>query len=81
MRVVGVLWGLSKSISPRSTFTSLSYNLTTLGVGGVLAIYGSRRAYSLLWGIVLLVIGLVVGGWGGLLVLVGAIIALVASHV
>jgi len=31
MRVVGVLWGLSKGISPRSGFTSLSYNLTTLG--------------------------------------------------
>ena len=50
-------------------------------VGGVLAIFGSRRAYSLIWGVVLLIIGLVVGGWGGLLVLVGAIIALVASHV
>ncbi|MGA2310609.1 MAG: hypothetical protein ABSG57_13830 [Candidatus Bathyarchaeia archaeon] len=31
MRVVGVLWGLSKGISPSSAFTSLSYNLTTLG--------------------------------------------------
>ena len=50
-------------------------------IGGVLSIVGSRRPYSLLWGIVLLVIGLVVGGWGGLLVLVGAIIAIVASHV
>ena len=50
-------------------------------VGGVVAIFGSRRAYSLIWGIVLLIVGLVVGGWGGLLVLAGAIIALVASHV
>jgi len=50
-------------------------------VGGILAIFGSRRAYSLIWGIVLLIVGLVVGGWGGLLVLAGAIIALVASHV
>ena len=50
-------------------------------VGGILAIVGSRRAYSLIWGIALLIIGLIVGGWGGLLVLVGAIIALVASHV
>jgi hypothetical protein len=50
-------------------------------VGGTLAILGSRRPSSLLWGIVLLIIGLVVGGWGGLLVLIGAMIALVASHV
>ena len=50
-------------------------------VGGIIAIIGSRKAYSLIWGIVLLIIGLVVGGWGGLLVLVGAIITLVASHV
>ena len=50
-------------------------------IGGILSIVGSRRPYSLIWGIVLLVIGLVVGGWGGLLVLVGSIIALVASHV
>ena len=50
-------------------------------IGGILSIIGSRRPYSLVWGIVLLVIGLVVGGWGGLLVLVGAIIAIVASHV
>jgi len=50
-------------------------------VGGILAIVGSRRAYSLFWGIVLLIIGLVVGGWGGLLVVIGAIIALVAARV
>jgi len=50
-------------------------------VGGTLAILGSRRVSSLVWGIALLVIGLVVGGWGGLLVIVGSIFALVASHV
>jgi hypothetical protein len=50
-------------------------------IGGILSIVGSRRPYSLVWGIVLLIMGLLVGGWGGLLVLAGAVIALVASHV
>ena len=50
-------------------------------VAGVIAIIGSRRAYSLIWAVVLLIVGLFVGGWGGLLVLIGAIIAIVARYV
>jgi len=50
-------------------------------VGGVIAIIGSRRAYNLVWAIVLLIVGLIVGGWGGLLVIVGAIMALVTRYV
>lgn len=38
-------------------------------------------SYSLVWGTVLLTIDLIVGGWGGLLVVTGAVIALVARYV
>ncbi len=77
---LGLFRGIPKAYAFESSVVAGMGVLVGL-VGGIVAIFGSRRAYSLIWGIVLLIIGLVVGGWGGLLVLVGAIIALVASHV
>ncbi|HXZ23860.1 MAG TPA: hypothetical protein VEH08_03905 [Methanomassiliicoccales archaeon] len=53
-------------------------SLVTL-VLGVVAIVLAKNAAVLVWSIVLIVIGLLGGGIGGLLVLVGGIIGLVAS--
>ncbi len=50
-------------------------------VGGIVALVGSRSAASLIWGIVFLVIGLLLGGIGGTLVLVGGVLGLVAKYV
>jgi len=50
-------------------------------IGGIIAIVGSRHPGGLVWSIVLIILGLIVGGWGGILVLAGAIIALVARHI
>ena len=50
-------------------------------IGGIIAIVGSRHPGGLVWSIVLIILGIIVGGWGGILVLAGAIIALVARHI
>jgi hypothetical protein len=44
---------------------------------GIIAMVGARYASTLIWAVVLLVVGLVGGGLGGLLVLLGAILGLV----
>jgi len=44
---------------------------------GVIAIIGARSASTLVWAIVLIVVGLVGGGIGGLLVLLGGIFGLI----
>ncbi len=52
--------------------------LVTL-IGGVVAVIGASRVGSLLWSIVLIIVGLIGGGLGGLLVLIGAILGLVSN--
>lgn len=52
--------------------------LVTL-LGGVLAIIGANRVRELAWAIILIVVGLIGGGIGGLLVLIGGILGLVAN--
>lgn len=48
---------------------------------GVVAIIGSKRVTELLWAIILIIIGFIGGGIGGLLVLVGGILGLVARYI
>ena len=45
---------------------------------GVIAIVGARSANTLVWAIVLIIVGATGGGLGGLLVLLGGIIGLIA---
>ena len=45
---------------------------------GVIAIVGARSANTLVWVIVLIIVGATGGGLGGLLVLLGGIIGLIA---
>jgi hypothetical protein len=47
---------------------------------GIVAIYGAKRATDLTWD-VLIVVGVIGGGLGGLLVLLGGILALVSKYV
>lgn len=46
-------------------------------VAGIMAIIGAKSASTLVWAIVLIVVGIVGGGLGGLLVLLGGILGLV----
>lgn len=44
---------------------------------GVIAVIGAKSASTLVWAIVLIVVGLIGGGLGGLLVLLGGIVGLI----
>ncbi len=44
---------------------------------GIIAIFGARSANTLVWAIVLLIVGIVGGGLGGLLVVLGGIFGLI----
>jgi hypothetical protein len=46
---------------------------------GVIAFIGARSVNTLVWAIVLIIIGFIGGGLGGLLVLLGGIFGLVTS--
>ena len=46
---------------------------------GVIAIVGARSASTIVWAIVLIIVGLIGGGLGGFLVLIGGILGLVAA--
>ncbi len=48
-------------------------------IAGIIAIMGASRAGNLVWAIVLIIVGAVVGGIGGLLILIGGILGLVNS--
>jgi hypothetical protein len=46
---------------------------------GIIAIIGARSAGTLVWAIVLIIVGLIGGGLGGFLVLIGGIIGLITA--
>jgi len=48
---------------------------------GVVAVFGSKRVNELIWGIVLMAVGFLVGGIGGLLALIGGLIGLLSRYV
>lgn len=48
---------------------------------GIIAIVGSKHVTELIWGIVLIIIGILGGGLGGLLVAVGGILGLASKYV
>lgn len=50
-------------------------------IAGVVAVVGSKKAEQLVWTIILLIVGLLVGGWGGILVAIGALVALVFHNI
>ena len=45
---------------------------------GIIAIIGSKSVTSIVWAIVLIVVGIIGGGLGGILVILGGLIGLVA---
>jgi len=48
---------------------------------GVVAVIGSKRVNELIWGILLMVVGFLVGGVGGLLALIGGLVGLLSRYV
>ncbi len=58
---------------------SFAYSGIVMIICGVIAVIGARSITTLLWAVVLIVVGLIGGGLGGLLVLLGAIIGLIVA--
>ncbi len=48
-------------------------------LAGLVAVIGANRVRELTWAIILIIVGLIGGGLGGLLVLIGGILGLIAS--
>ncbi len=63
------------------TFSAVAFGAYTaivLIILGTIAIAGARRVVDILWAVILIVIGIVAGGIGGILVLLGGILGLIA---
>lgn len=56
-----------------------SYGGVVAIICGIIAIIGARSANTLVWAIILIVLGLIGGGLGGLLVLLGGILGLITA--
>jgi hypothetical protein len=61
------------------TVYSFAYSGIVMLICGVIAIIGSRSVTTLVWSIVLIIVGLIGGGLGGLLVVLGGIIGLIIA--
>ena len=69
---------LGSAFSPAGYYVSgASYSLVAIIIG-VICVIGSRSVGTLVWAIVLLVLGIISGGLGGALVIIGAIPGLVS---
>jgi hypothetical protein len=56
---------------------SFGYSGIVMLICGVIAVIGAKSVTTLVWAIVLLIVGFIGGGLGGLLVLLGAIIGMI----
>ena len=59
------------------SFYAFAYDGIVSLVCGVIAIVGAKSANTLVWAIVLLIVGVIGGGLGGLLVVLGGLLGLV----
>jgi di/tricarboxylate transporter len=59
-------------------FYSFAWGSIITLICGVIAIVGARKVNSLVWAIALIIVGIIGGTIGGILVFIGALIALIA---
>ncbi len=78
--VFGLFTVLGGSFESRNLGVSISGSIFGIAVG-VVALYGHTRIGEVVWAIILLVLGYFAGGLGGLLVLLGSLIALIMRFV
>jgi phosphate starvation-inducible membrane PsiE len=72
---------LGSAFSPAGYYlTGALYSVVAIIIG-VICVIGSRSVGTLVWAIVLLVLGIVSGGLGGILVILGALLGLVSIFV
>ncbi len=80
--ILMVLFGLLGFVVSLGAFLfswGFAYGGIVTLIMGIIAIIGARSASTLVWAIVLIIVGLIGGGLGGLLVLLGGILGLVAA--
>ncbi|HEX9262661.1 MAG TPA: hypothetical protein VF893_09070 [Candidatus Bathyarchaeia archaeon] len=78
--ILMVLFGLLSFLGSFGRFFfnwGFSYGGILTLICGIIAIIGARSVNTLVWAIVLLVVGIVGGGLGGLLVILGGILGLI----
>jgi phosphate starvation-inducible membrane PsiE len=69
---------LGSAFSPAGYYVSgAMYSIVAIIIG-VICVIGSKSVGTLVWAIVLLVLGIVSGGIGGALVIIGAILGLIS---
>jgi hypothetical protein len=80
LQVGGDFTGLL-NLAPRLPSLGSLTDLLIAVVVGVLALAGIVQIRNPVWNIILLILGFIAGGLGGILVILGALIALVANFV
>ena len=79
-----ILFGLFTVLggSFESRYLGISISGSIFGIAiGIVALYGHTRIGEVVWAVILLVLGYFAGGLGGLLVLLGSLIALIMHFV
>ena len=72
---------LGSAFSPAGYYVSGAMYSVVAIIIGVICVIGSKSVGTLVWAIVLLVLGIVSGGIGGVLVIIGALLGLVSIFV
>jgi hypothetical protein len=72
---------LGSAFSPAGYYLTGAFYSVVAIIIGVICIIGSKSVGTLVWAIVLLVLGIVSGGIGGVLVILGALLGLVSIFV
>lgn len=76
MVIFGLLGLIQSSFGPMILYWGYSYGGIVTIICGVIAIIGAKKASTLVWAIVLIIVGIIGGGLGGLLVTLGGILGL-----
>jgi len=61
------------------SFYAFAYAGIVSLICGIIAIIGARSAGTLVWAIVLIIVGIIGGGLGGLLVVLGGLLGIIAA--
>ena len=77
MIVLGLLSFAQSDLGKFYFYWGYAYGGVVTIICGVIAVIGAKSASSLVWAIVLIIVGLVGGGLGGLLVLLGGVLGLI----
>ncbi len=78
MIVLGLV-GLFASFGAYIFHWGYSYGGIVTLIMGIIAVIGAKSVNTLVWAVVLIIVGLIGGGLGGLLVLLGGILGLITA--